>query len=355
MRSGLCKNGSVGMRERTMAADQELLKLAQSIAEIEGRFVGPESSIHSHDEAEFKRIVVEAKSILDSELGHFNDFSRNLFRAEHAGSGTLYGCPSHACVREARAIIEGSVNHIRRRTPIRGRDSLTQLGTREAMDSELSQALVEATSRKCPLSLVMMDIDHFKKVNDTHGHPKGDAVLAETAARIISVAEGKGRAYRYGGEEIAILLPNHNTQEAIAVAERARRTLEDAPIGGLTVTASFGVATSPDHGNASAGIVKAADAALYDAKDRGRNLVRVYGEPPPAQPDKAREPERKPPTPGSLTDEEKDQLRLEYFRTHQILCPKDGAILAVSESHAIGKPTASLLIQCKYCGLVERL
>jgi diguanylate cyclase (GGDEF)-like protein len=201
----------------------------------------------------------------------------------------------------------------------------------------------------------MVDIDHFKKVNDTHGHPKGDAVLIETAAAIISIVEGKGRAYRYGGEEIAILLPNHNTQEAIAVAERARRTLEGAPISGLTITASFGIGVFPDHGSTDAELVSAADKALYDAKNRGRNLVRAFGEPPPAQPDKAREPERKPPTPGGLTEEEKERLRLLHFRGQAITCPNDGAILRVNESQTIGSARATLFAHCRMCGWNQQL
>jgi diguanylate cyclase (GGDEF)-like protein len=230
-----------------------------------------------------------------------------------------------------------------------GRDALTQLRDRGTMDSELPQILAEATDSNRPLSLVMVDIDHFKKVNDSHGHPKGDAVLAETAAQIISIVEGKGRAYRYGGEEMVILLPNHNTQEAIAVAERVRQTLEGAHPGSLAITASFGVSTFPDHGRTSAEMISAADDALYDAKNRGRNLVRVFGEPPPAQPDKAREPDRKPPTPGRLTEEERERFRLLHFQGNALICPRDRTLLRVVESEAIGQPIR-LLIHCRMCG-----
>jgi diguanylate cyclase (GGDEF)-like protein len=232
---------------------------------------------------------------------------------------------------------------------------MTQLWDRGTLDSEFPQILADAASTKRPLGLIMMDIDHFKKVNDTHGHPKGDAVLAETAERIISIVEGKGRAYRYGGEEIAIFLPNHNTQEAIAVAERTRRTLERAPIGGLTITASFGVAVFPDHVSTGTEIVSAADKALYEAKNRGRNLVRVFDEPPPSQPEKPREPERKTPTPGGLTEGEKEMLRLEHFKGRRIACPKDGALLAVRENQTIGNPRASLFVLCKMCGWNDQL
>jgi len=233
-------------------------------------------------------------------------------------------------------------------------DPVTHLRSRGTMDSELSQNLCEAAAKKRPLSVIMADIDHFKRVNDTHGHQKGDSVLAEVAARIASVAEGKGLAYRYGGEELVVLLGNHSTQEAIAVAERMRRELESAQIAGLAVTASFGVSTFPEHGGNSAEVIKAADTALYDAKNRGRNLVRVFGEPEPAK--APRQPERKLPVPGSLTERQKDELRKQYFRSHSIRCPEDDAALDVQEiTQASAHPITRLLVWCKLCGLSGEL
>lgn len=235
------------------------------------------------------------------------------------------------------------------------RDALTQLLDRGEMDADITQLFAEAASSRHPLSVVLVDVDHFKNVNDTHGHQKGDAVLTEVAKQLLSVTEGKGRVYRYGGEEILVLLPNHAIQEAIAVAERARCSLESAQPGGLNITASFGIGTYPDHGTTTAMVLEAADKAMYEAKRCGRNVVRVFGEPPPSQPEKSRQPTRKLPTPGGLTEEERDHIRLQYFRTHNAMCPKDGAILTVYESQPIGEPTASLLIHCKYCGLREQL
>ena len=163
------------------------------------------------------------------------------------------------------------------------RDALTQLWTRGKLDSELPQSFTEAAACQQPLSLIMVDIDHFKNVNDSHGHLKGDAVLAGVATLIASVVAGKGRVYRYGGEEILVVLMNHDVQEATAVAERARRELESARIADLSITASFGIGTFPVHGSGSKEVIKAADEAMYDAKNRGRNLVRVSGEPAHSQ------------------------------------------------------------------------
>lgn len=233
------------------------------------------------------------------------------------------------------------------------RDSLTKLLTRGDFDAELPQTLADAERANRPLSLIIVDIDHFKNVNDTYGHQKGDEVLAGVAACIASVVENKGRVYRYGGEEIVVVLNNHNIQEATTVAERARRQLESERIADISVTASFGVSTFPDHGRSSADIIRAADTALYDAKNRGRNLVRISGEPEPPK-DQVREPERKLPSHGVLTEKEKSMLREQYFRGVTIRCPRDRAILKVNEFTEIGKATASLHIWCKMCGLTEK-
>jgi diguanylate cyclase (GGDEF)-like protein len=230
-------------------------------------------------------------------------------------------------------------------------DALTQLGSRGAFDSELAAGIRAATTGNQPFSLVMVDIDHFKKVNDSHGHQVGDQVLAGVAACIAGIAQGKGHVYRYGGEEIAVLLTNHDVREATAVAERIRRALESLRMGNLSVTASLGVGTCPDHGSTAVELVKAADTALYDAKNHGRNLVRVFQEPPPTL--RPREPERELPEPGALTEKQKAQLREQHFRGYRIKCPRDEAILDVQEMTYVGSATARLLVWCKMCGLAE--
>jgi diguanylate cyclase (GGDEF)-like protein len=172
-------------------------------------------------------------------------------------------------------------------------DSLTGLLGRGALDRSL-KVVLERASNSQPCGYVMADVDHFKKVNDTHGHPAGDDVLREVAKRLSQTVRGKGRAYRYGGEEMALLLPNHSPSEATAVAERARRAIEHAPVGSIQVTASFGVAGFPDHASDEATLVKAADAALYEAKRLGRNVVRLSGDPPPGHPGPWEPPRREP-------------------------------------------------------------
>ncbi len=160
-------------------------------------------------------------------------------------------------------------------------DGPTGLLRREVFDRDVTEMAEDLTSNRLPLALIMVDIDHFKEVNDTYGHPKGDAVLKGVAERVASAAKGKGRVYRYGGDEMAVVLPNHASHEALALAERVRRALDSVPVADVKVTASFGVACIPDHGADPEQLKQAADRALYDAKERGRNCVRVYGEGPP--------------------------------------------------------------------------
>jgi diguanylate cyclase (GGDEF)-like protein len=243
--------------------------------------------------------------------------------------------------------------HINENRIVADRDALTKLLTRGAFESEFPLRIDDAMKSSSPLSVVMVDIDYFKAVNDRYGHQKGDEVLIGVAASISSVVEGKGMVYRYGGEELVIVLFNHSIQEAIAVAERARRELESAEINGLKVTASFGVSTFPYHGKNNTELINGADSALYDAKNKGRNLVRVFNEPAPVQ--KVREPKKRLPEHGTLSEKEMTDLRSNYFRSLRIFCPKDEAILDVTEITEPGVATPKLLIWCKLCGLREEI
>jgi diguanylate cyclase (GGDEF)-like protein len=203
---------------------------------------------------------------------------------------------------------------------------------------------------------VFIDIDHFKKVNDTYGHTVGDQVLKEAAAVFRSVTEGKGEVYRYGGEEMVAILPNHSVHEAMAVAERARQTLEAARTQDIRVTASFGVATMPDHANDSAALIKAADTAAYDAKRLGRNLVRFFGEPEPKEaPPTLREVPRRQPEPGGLPQEQKQFLRKQHLQGHEIKCPKDLTpfdVVDVTNMDSLGR---EFLVTCPLCGFSDTL
>ena len=162
------------------------------------------------------------------------------------------------------------------------RDALTGCFTRahslEVIDAELRRARRSQT----PVSLIMFDLDHFKDVNDRHGHLCGDAVLAAIGKRMKEVLRGSDLRCRFGGEEFLVLLPETPLHGARRVADTLRREIAERPIPwsgeGLTITASFGIAqTMPGEVNVQA-VIARADQALYRAKDDGRNCVRIAAE-----------------------------------------------------------------------------
>ena len=159
-------------------------------------------------------------------------------------------------------------------------DGLTGLWTKRHFLAQIEEMMETARRYGEPLSIIMVDIDHFKKVNDTHGHQAGDKVL-KAVAEILRKRVRGGMAFRYGGEEMSVLLPKAGTDGAAAVAERLRKAIESAKPGGLRVTASFGVAELGGD-DTWEGLVERADQALYQAKQGGRN--RVMFAPPPAPP-----------------------------------------------------------------------
>jgi diguanylate cyclase (GGDEF)-like protein len=124
-----------------------------------------------------------------------------------------------------------------------------------------------------PVSLVLIDLDDFKPVNDRHGHPTGDAVLREVTRVLIDNSHPLSIVTRYGGDEFAVLLINTPKAGAVSYAERIKRLLQRHSFHHGQLTASFGVACMPDDAASAAGLIPAADRALYAAKRRGRNTI----------------------------------------------------------------------------------
>jgi two-component system, cell cycle response regulator len=158
-------------------------------------------------------------------------------------------------------------------------DGLTGLWNRAYFDQRLEEEVTIAERHQHNLSLIFCDLDKFKTINDTYGHPFGDMVLEEFAALLVHGRAGDA-ACRYGGEEFAVILPRADASEAAAVANRYRESLKqrkwlDAP--DLMVTASFGVTDLKTLSELSArSMIQAADEVLYAAKDTGRDCVLLY-------------------------------------------------------------------------------
>ncbi len=158
-------------------------------------------------------------------------------------------------------------------------DPLTGLCNRRHFDGLADTEIARALRHGRPLSLCMLDIDHFKPINDRHGHACGDEVLRMVGRLLQAHARNEDVAARIGGEEFALLLPECGLDDATALAERLREAIAatafDADGGPLRVTASIGVASIGPGRDARAPLLAAADAALYRAKSEGRNRVRV--------------------------------------------------------------------------------
>jgi two-component system cell cycle response regulator len=148
------------------------------------------------------------------------------------------------------------------------RDSLTELLNRRGFEEAFDVELERARRAEAPLSLIVGDLDGFKRVNDEHGHGAGDAALGRVARRIRAAKRRFDSAARIGGEEFAVLAADSDEHGAYMLAERIRTEIE-AGDGGLTI--SFGIATFPLHGGSSEALLRAADQALYAAKRLGRN------------------------------------------------------------------------------------
>ncbi|HSU58976.1 MAG TPA: diguanylate cyclase [Bryobacteraceae bacterium] len=185
-------------------------------------------------------------------------------------------------LRAGKRIIDLQMDLLQAREELRERankDLLTMLPNRPAICSALEQEISRCQRDHRSVGVILLDIDHFKKINDTYGHFAGDAVLRETAARLRSNMRPYDQVGRYGGEEFLVVLPNCDLEQAKSQAERMRQKLESSTMlvdsAELRVSASFGATVSDDSGRDPDVFVRVADEALYRAKASGRNCVQV--------------------------------------------------------------------------------
>jgi diguanylate cyclase (GGDEF)-like protein len=159
-------------------------------------------------------------------------------------------------------------------------DGLTELNNHRQFQELLSQELQRSRRYNRMVSLLLMDIDHFKSFNDTYGHPVGDLVLKEIAACIRQSIRTNDIPARYGGEEFTVILPETNEQGGFAIAERIRTTIERHTVHSLNrqlkVTVSIGCASFAASEIAQKDLIDRADKALYYSKEHGRNRVTLY-------------------------------------------------------------------------------
>jgi diguanylate cyclase (GGDEF)-like protein len=156
-------------------------------------------------------------------------------------------------------------------------DGLTGLPNQRAVADSLKRVFAQASTTRSPLALLLLDLDHFKQINDQRGHAVGDQVLASVGAVLRSALRSRDFAGRNGGEEFAILLPDTEVPAALEIAERVRSAVAEISLPGseVSVTVSIGVSGFPEHASTLDRLERLADAALYVAKRQGRNRVEL--------------------------------------------------------------------------------
>jgi diguanylate cyclase (GGDEF)-like protein len=156
-------------------------------------------------------------------------------------------------------------------------DALTGLYNRRHLMGTLATEVQRSQRLRRPFSLLMADVDHFKQYNDTYGHPAGDAALTRIAEILRKTTRGVDCVARYGGEEFVVMLLETTLGTATIVAERIRAHVASEQFANGRITISIGVAECPSDGDTPESLIESADAALYEAKDRGRDRVVTAG------------------------------------------------------------------------------
>lgn len=218
--------------------------------------------------------VIATYVVLGSYMDLLLAFMITLYGTALAASGRAYSHNIHnahvsgARLDEANRALEWRASH----------DPLTGLWNRQRFETELDAELDRAERYAMPCSLVMLDIDHFKAINDAHGHDVGDRVLARVGRVLASEVRGPDRVARWGGEEFMVLLPQTDVAAATRLAERLRARMTGTDQGGgPSCTASLGVAACAGQYHRAA-LLKRLDDALYRAKENGRNRVHTLSE-----------------------------------------------------------------------------
>ena len=262
-----------------LASNHELIIISLTLLDEDGLRLC--SQIRSHDKTRHTPILLLADD------GDQNRVAKGL---EELGANDYLVKPIDR--NELLARVRSQVRHKRNHDRLRANyeeslsmaltDPLTGLFNRRYLAAHLPKLMARIEQTKRPVSAIMLDIDLFKKVNDTYGHAVGDEVLKEVAVRISRNLRNFDTMARYGGEEFIIMMPEATPEAALMVAERLRMRIASeafpvsVPAGEINVTISLGVATTDDPKGADE-LIRRADHALYVAKNRGRNCVVMWG------------------------------------------------------------------------------
>ena len=226
---------------------------------------------------EWIRSYLGAPIIIEEQVVGFlslHSEEKGYFRAEHAERLTTFANQAAVAIQKARLFEDLNRLAIT--------DSLTGLWNRRHFFTRAETEFMQASGGSGPLSLLMLDVDHFKQVNDTHGHVAGDQILTELAQICLHSLRKSDLLARYGGEEFVFLLPNTSLEEALIVADRLRGTIAlnqfATNAGPIHLTASIGMACYQEPHERLEQLLDQADQALYLAKQAGRNQIQVYAE-----------------------------------------------------------------------------
>ncbi len=174
------------------------------------------------------------------------------------------------CLQQQRTLIEK--DHL---ATLALTDSITGLGNHRFFQDQLRVEVERARRHNRIVSLLMMDVDHFKDWNDHFGHPAGDKLLKEVSVHLMQGLRTIDWIARYGGDEFAMILPDTNSKYAFDIAERLRKKFHGLHQGPVSLSLSFGIATFPDHAKSAKDLIAAADQALYRSKREGRNQSHI--------------------------------------------------------------------------------
>ena len=255
-----------------------------SLADIES--IANDKNIRKHYENKYKDCLYstillslthesfredESKSLWNEIISHMRKLEDILGRSVGLSVASLdYLTNVKKALSEPKIIEENKSTFIAGATT---KDELTGLYLREVFDVVLKKEMEEANRKNTSLCLLMIDIDDFKKINDQYGHLKGDEVLKKVGTAINDSVREMDLAARYGGEEMAVIIPRVDIEQTFKAAQRIRKTIEEIQFKDFFVTVSIGLSQTNRRIDTPDKLINAADSALYKAKNKGKNQV----------------------------------------------------------------------------------